>query len=159
MAKRIFLGGGRPEPAYYTLLGLSTQQKDYHLSFLLNKLPEFKFTRFEDLLVNIPEEEEPAHFSLYTCFDEEGFNTFTLISNRNSNQYLVPSLRQTDYLMIIEGPFKKQKKEELIKALRTIPNMLLATEINPSDIKQFESLITDLELHIMKSKKATIPNT
>ncbi|MBC8457458.1 MAG: hypothetical protein H8D67_05620, partial [Deltaproteobacteria bacterium] len=71
----------------------------------------------------------------------------------------VPSLRQTDYLMIIEGPFKKQKKEELIKALRTIPNMLLATEINPSDIKQFESLITDLELHIMKSKKATIPNT
>ncbi|MFH1937321.1 MAG: IPExxxVDY family protein, partial [Bacteroidota bacterium] len=133
--------------------GLSTQLKDYRLSFLLNRLPEFQFTRFKDLLVNIPEEEEPAHFSLYTCYDEEGFNTYTLLSNRNSDHFLVPSLRQTDYLLIIDGPFKKQQKDELVKALRAIPNMLLAAEINPSTIKQFENLITDLELHIMKNKK------
>ncbi|NQV01037.1 MAG: IPExxxVDY family protein [Bacteroidia bacterium] len=156
MAKRVFLEV-HSEPTYYTLLGLSTQLKDYRLSFLLNKLPGFRFTRFEDLTVNLPDAEEPVPFSLYTCYDEEGFNTYTLLSNRSGNYFLIPALRQTDYLLMIEGPFKKQQKETLIKALRTIPNMLLAAEINPSLIKQYESLITDLELHIMKSKRTIIP--
>jgi len=151
MAKRVFLEV-RSGSTYYTLLGLSTQLKDYRLSFLLNKLPAFSFTRFEDLMVYLPDVLEPIPFSLYTCSDEENFNSYTLISNRNNDHFLVPSVRQTDYLLIIEGPFKKQQKDELLKILRTVPNMLLASEINPSSIKQFESLISDLELHVMKKK-------
>ncbi len=154
MAKRVFLEV-RSGSTYYTLLGLSTQLKDYRLSFLLNKLPAFRFTRFDDLTVSFPDVEEPIPFSLYTCDDEENFNRYTLVSNRNSDHFLVPSVRQTDYLLIIEGPFKKQQKDELLKVLRTVPNMLLAAEINTSSIKQFESLINDLELHVMKKKRIT----
>ncbi len=158
MAKRIFLEA-RSGSIYYTLLGLSTQLKDYRLSFLLNKLPGFRFTRFDDLMVTMPDVKEPVSFSLYTCYDEENFNSYTLLSNRSSDHFLVPSVRQTDYLMMIEGPFKKQQKDDLLKALRTVPNILLATEINTSSIKQFESLISDLELHHMKSKKGTMQIT
>lgn len=152
MAKRLFLevhaGSG-----YYTLLGLSTQLKDYRLSFLLNKLPGFRFSRFDDLLIPVPDEEQPVPFSVYTSSDEEHFNTYTLLSNRSSDHVLVPSVRQADFLLMVEGPFKKQQKDDLLKALRTVPNMLLAAEINPSSVKQFESLISDLELHMMKSAK------
>lgn len=157
MAKRTFLEV-RSGSTLYTLLGLSTQLKDYRLSFLLNKLPGFCFTRVEDLSVKIPDAGEPIHFSLYTCSDEENFNAYTLISNRSTDHFLVPSVKQADYLLMIEGPFKKQQKDELLKSLRTVPNMLLAAEINTSSVKQFESLLSDLELHIMKSKKLRTHN-
>ncbi|MBC8316189.1 MAG: IPExxxVDY family protein [Bacteroidetes bacterium] len=155
MAKRIFLDIHN-ESSSYTLVGLSTQLKDYHLSFLLNKIPGLQFARFEDLPVLFPDLETPAAYSLFTSSDEEAFNTYYLISNRNQDHFLVPSLKQTDYLMIIEGPFKKKQKDELLKALRAIPNLLLAVEVNPTTIKQFESLITDLEIHIMNVTKHSI---
>ncbi len=148
MVKRIFLDT-HSESNSYTLVGLSTQLKDYRLSFLLNKIPGLKFTRFEDISVTTPVMENPAIYSLYTSSDEEAFNIYYLLSNRSRDHFLVPSLKQTDYLMIIEGPFKKQQKNELLQALRAIPNLLLAVEVNPATIKQFESLITDLEIHIM----------
>jgi len=152
MAKRVFLEV-RSGSTSYTLVGLSTQLKDYRLSFLLNKLPGFSFSRFEDLMIPVPEAEEPIPFSIYTSIDEENFNYFTLLSNRSNDHFLIPSVKQTDYLLIIEGPFKRPQMDNLLKALRTIPNILLATEINTTSIKQFENLISDLELHIMKNKQ------
>jgi len=152
MAKRLFLEV-RSGSGYYTLVGLSTQLKDYRLSFLLNKLPGFRFSRIDDLMVIVPDEEEQIPFSIYTSQDEENFNNYTLLSNRSTDHFLVPSVRQADYLLIVEGPFKKQQKNELLNELRTVPNMLLAAEINTSSIKQFESLLSDLELHIMNHEK------
>ncbi|TSA26961.1 MAG: IPExxxVDY family protein [Bacteroidetes bacterium] len=154
MAKRLFLEV-RSEPAYYTLLGLSTQLKDYRLSFLLNKIPGFQFSRLDEFPVRLPDIEEPVLFSIYSCEEEEGFNTFTLLSNRNGDQFLVPSLRQSDYLLIIEGPLKKQRKDDLLKSLRAIPGMLLAAEISPSSVKSFESLVADLEMQALRRKEKT----
>lgn len=146
MAKRVFLEV-RSGSVYYTLVGISAQLKDYHLSFLLNKLPGFRFSRFEDLMVPLPDAGELIPFSVYFSSDEENFNSFTLLTNRSNDHFLLPSLRQTDYLLIIEGPFKKQQIETLLKALRAIPTILLAAEISTASLKQFEQLLSDLELH------------
>ncbi|MBE0646767.1 MAG: IPExxxVDY family protein [Bacteroidales bacterium] len=153
--KRIFLES-RSGSTFYTLVGLSSQLKDYRLSFLINKLPGFDLVRFEDLMVSVPEAGDSVAFSVYTCSDEENYNSYTLLSNRSSDHFLIPAFRQTDYLLLIEGPFKKQQMDRLLKTLRTIPEILLAAEIKPESIKQFESLVSDLELHVMKNiKKVT----
>ncbi len=155
MARRIFLDI-HSESSSYILVGLSTQLKDYRLSFLLNKIPGLHFSRLEELSVAIPGEKDVAIYSLYTSSNEETFNTYYLLSNRSGDQFLVPSLKQTDYLMLIEGPFKKQQKDELLLALRAIPNLLLAAEVNPMTVKLFETLITDLEIHIMNINKKEV---
>jgi len=146
MAKRISLEV-RSGSSFHTVVGLSTQLKDYRLSFLLNKIPGFRFSRFEELMVPHPDSPEPLPFSIYTSSDEETLNTYTLLSNRSGDHVLLPSLRQTDYLLIIEGPFKKQQMTTLLYQLRSIREILLAAEINAASIKQFEQLISDLELH------------
>ncbi|MBN1199000.1 MAG: IPExxxVDY family protein [Bacteroidales bacterium] len=152
MAKRVFLEV-RSGSAYYTLVGLSTQLRDYRLSFLLNKLPGFRFSRYEDLMIPLADTGEQIPFSVYISSDEENFNQFTLLSNRSNDHILLSSLRQTDYLLIIEGPFKKQQMELLLKELRTIPTILLAAEINTTSLKQFEQLLSDLELHRIANTK------
>ena len=124
-----------------------------HGPFLLNKIPGLHFARFEDLSVPVPNTEDHSIYSLFTSPNEETFNIYYLLSNRSGDHFLVPSLKQTDYLMIIEGPFKKHQKDKLLKELRAIPNLLLAVEVNPTTLKLFESLITDLEIHIMNINK------
>lgn len=149
MPKKLFLDV-RTESVLYTLIGLSTQLRDYRLTFFLNKIPGFQFSRMDELAVSATGTEEPALYPVYSAVGEEGFNTFTLISNRSGENFLLPSLRQSDYLLIIEGPFKKQMKDDLLKSMRSIPGMLLAAEINLSAVKSFGTLMADLEMNARK---------
>ncbi|MFH1159381.1 MAG: IPExxxVDY family protein [bacterium] len=144
MAKRLLLEFHSASPTY-TFVGLSTQLKDYRLSFMLNQKLGFHLARIDDLSV----------FSLYTFRDEERFDTYYVLSNHSQDQWLLPALKQTDFFLIIEGPFKKQQKEELLRSIRAIPNILLAAEIDISAVRLVENLLSDLELHMIKIHKST----
>jgi len=148
MAKRILLDIHHG-PVNYTFIGLSTQLKDYRLTFYLNKIPSFHFARITDLAVRLARFEEQAEYSLYSSHNDEALNTCYLLSNRNADHILVPSLKQMDYFLIFDGSLKEQEKNELLAAFRAIPNLQLAAEVNPERVRQFESLISDMELHLM----------
>ena len=50
---------------------------------------------------------------------------------------------------MVEGDFKKSRKDQLLKAVGSIKNILTAYEINLTSIKNFENLLTELEIHLM----------
>jgi hypothetical protein len=138
MGKKILLNI-RSEPTYFTLIGISCHLKDYRLSYLLNQKLEYSFSKLEDL----------QDFSFYYYRDEDRYNTYTLIANRSQESVLVPQLKQTDFLLLVEGEFKKAQKDPVLNAIRTIPNVLTAYEIRLPEIKNFEILLTDIEMHVM----------
>jgi hypothetical protein len=152
MSKKIFLDI-RSEPAIFTLIGISCHVKDYRISFLLNKHLGSDFLRMEDLKVALNNKKDPAEFSLYYYYDEDYFNTYYLVSNRSQEFVLAPEIKQVDFLMIVEGDFRKAKKDRLIKCIRNIPNVLMAYEIKFAEINNYETLLNDLEMHFMKIKK------
>lgn len=143
MAKKIMLES-RSEASYFTLAGISCHLKDYRLSYLLNHKLQSGFKKMEDL---------PGEYSLYFYADEECRNTYNLISNRNEERVLFPELKQTDFLLMVEGPFKKVQLDKLLKAIRTIPNVLTAFEIQIGTLKNLAGFLSDLELHYMNIKK------
>lgn len=143
MAKKIMLES-RSEASFFTLAGISCHLKDYRLSFLLNRELEASFKKVDDL---------PGDYSLYFYADEECRNSFYLISNRNEEKVLFPESKQTDFLLLVEGPFKKIQLDKLLKAIRTIPNVLTSFEIQIGTLKNFPGFLTDLELHFMNIKK------
>lgn len=122
---------------HYTLFGISCHLKDYRLSFLINRQLGMDFARMDDFL----------DFSFYLYPDEDNFNTYFLIANRSPEKVLIPELKQTDFLMLVEGPFNKSQKERLLENIRTISNVLTAFEIRFETIKNHPSLLNDLELH------------
>jgi hypothetical protein len=163
MAKKVFLEI-RSDPAYYTMIGISCHLKDYRLSYLLNQELEFKFSRIEDLMAFLPGKKIQAEFALYYFRDEDRFNTYCLLANRSQEAVLVPELRQTDFLLLVEGEFRKAQKDPVLKAIRSIPNVLTSYEIRLAEVKNIDSLLTDIEMHLMnvlKEKKkqyVLIPN-
>ena len=155
MSKKIFLEI-RSEPAIFTLIGISCHLKDYRISFLLNKHLGLDFLKMEDLKITLTDKKDPAEFSLYNYYDEDYFNRYYLICNRSQEYVLAPEIKQVDFLLIVEGEFKKAQKDRLIKSIRSIPNVLTAYEIKFAEIKNYETLLNDMEMHLMniiKEKK------
>ncbi|MCX6286934.1 MAG: IPExxxVDY family protein [Bacteroidetes bacterium] len=142
MAKKIMLES-RAEASFFTLAGVSCHLKDYRLSFLLNQNLHTGFRKMDDLTGNL---------SLYFYLDEECRNSYYLICNRSEEKVLFPELKQTDFVMLVEGPFKKTQLDRLLKTIRAIPNVLTAFEIQVSSLKNFSGFLADLELHLMKIK-------
>jgi hypothetical protein len=152
MAKKLLLET-RSEPAFFTLVGISSPLKDYRLSYLMNLSLESGLKKIDDFVTILSGKKETDTFSLFYHRDEDQRNSYFLLSNRNQENFLLPEMRQMDFLLIIEGEFKKARKESLLKNIRNIQNVIASYEIRFSDLKNIENLLMDLELHMMKILK------
>jgi len=161
MARKIKLKT-RPEPVYYTILGISCHLMDYRFMHLINKAMDVTFSREDDMTSSLPSTGLPATFSFYSFKDEDQRNIYYLISNLNEDFILIPELKHIDYIMLIEGDFKKKKKDALLSVIRSVQKVQMAFEIKVADFKNAESFLTDVEMHIsdiqrkIKSKKQPI---
>jgi hypothetical protein len=142
MAKKIFLES-RAEPTLFTLFGISCHLKDYRISYHLNQKLELSLVKLDDFL----------GYSFYFCRDEDCFNSFYLLGNRGQELILLPDLKQTDFLLLVEGPVKKVQKDRLLEKIRGIPNVLTAFEVRFETIKNYNLMLADLELHLMNILK------
>ena len=143
MARKILLES-RAEPSWFTLAGISCHLKDYRLSFLLNQKLPASFRKMDDF---------PGNYGLYYYADEESRNSYYLISNRNEEKVLFQELKQTDFVLLVEGPFKKIQLNRLVSSIKAIPNVLTAFEIKTESLKNLSVFLADLELHFMNIKK------
>jgi len=142
MAKKILLET-RSESALYTLIGISCHLRDYQLTYLLNLKLDLSFTKEEDF----------RDYSFFFCRDENCFNAYYLLGNRGQESILLPEMKQTDYLLLIEGPFKKFQSDRLLKNIQGIDSVLTAFEVKIDVIKNFETMLNDLEIHFMNIHK------
>jgi hypothetical protein len=147
MAKRVLLDI-HTTPAWYTLAGISCHLRDYRLSYLLNETLGFHLVKLEDMPYLAPGAKNPESYSIFAWSDDDQYNTYFLLPNRNEDSWLVPQNRQADFLLLIEGPFKKKQEDELLSRIRRVPNILTAFPISFATVKNYESILTDLELHI-----------
>ena len=147
MAKK-FLLDIQPEPAFYTFLGISCHLKDYRLSYLINHQLGYQFIRKDDLITRSFNRKIEAGFSFYQFNDEDNYCFCFLLSNRSEEFILVPEMKQVDFMMIVDGEIKRSRKEQVLKQIRSIPNVLTSFEIQVQEIKNHASLLSDLEMHV-----------
>jgi len=153
MAKKIYLDS-RESPVYITLLGISCHLKDYRLSYLLNYHIPAEFSKLDDLKIMPAAKKESSEFSFYYFKDEDRFNSYSLISNRNQESALIAEMKQTDFILIVEGEFRKPQKDALLKNIKAIPNVLTCYELKLAEIKNHEHLLSEIELHVMKQHRS-----
>jgi hypothetical protein len=152
MAKKILLET-RTEPAFFTLIGISCHLMDYRLLYAFNNQLDFNFIKEKDFPAVSVEQKTESSFSFYTYKDEDHRNSFYLFANKNPDFYLLPTLKQADFLLLIEGPITKPRKESLLNGIRSIPKVLTSFEIKFTQVKNYEAFLTDLELHIMEIER------
>lgn len=149
MAKRKLIS----EPATYpdlTILGLSSQLRDYRLAFFLNRETGINLVKIKDVPVYSEKEDCLFDFPLFTCYEPARRLNYYLMGNNNAGNRMVPAYKQADYILMINGQVDSEISVKLNTSIRKIPGLQMVFNLENDKIKNLEGIMTDLELHLAK---------
>lgn len=102
------------------LIGISSPENDYRISWAINQDLGTNFTKTENLKVFNQKFNEDQEFSLYIYENEENLIKYHLIANKCENGYYIPELKNIDFFMQISGDISDDYKNDLVKKLKVI---------------------------------------
>ncbi|MCP4552127.1 MAG: IPExxxVDY family protein [Bacteroidetes bacterium] len=138
----------------YSVIGISCHLKDYRLTFNLNKELNLQLKRVDDFTLS-DTKDESLNYSIYYYHCHDTNNNFSLVSNHHAERKLIPSLKKFDYFLLIQNNTNTQAKKELIKAIKKVPHILTAFEIELSKVKNIHTLIAEIELQFIENEQET----
>lgn len=152
--KKNTLSNGRDD--HVSLIGISCHLKSYRLSFSINKALNFKLHRINDFEAPGNPSNEMLCFPFLAFNDDNLKNHFCLVSNHHPQGKLIPELRQVDYFLIAKNPVDKFTKQKMLDKLRSISQVLAAYEIDPNGTRDIDTLMEEMELHLMISERKKV---
>ncbi len=128
----------------FELMGVSTTVKEYKLAWAINNLLNIRLVKEKDLEIAFKNDT----FVVISNFVFETENSiFRLLRNRSFNQsagsqgFLVPELKDFDYIILISGFEDTFSIEELGKKLRDLSEIDYLQRIDINQLKSKENLI------------------
>jgi len=138
----------------YLMIGISSSLADYHLSHLINKKFQIDFKRRPD----IPFYSKTGligHFPFYTFHDEDLRMHYYLIGNKHHGKTAIADHMHFEYFILIEFSAYALPIDDILKELRTLRGLNAALKIPINQLKSFEEILEDIELHLMETKSKT----
>lgn len=128
----------------FDLYGLVSSGKDYTMAWWLNKLFEMRLIRQKDLCFTLPGREQllisnyefMTEHSVIRLLRNKALGTSTL-----HKPYLLPDIKEYDYVLQITGSLPKQYTQSLINTLLHIPLVEYVKQFDPLSLKFKENLI------------------
>jgi len=120
------------------LLGISSHESDYRISWALNEYLGFHFTKTDNHRALNPRLKEFREFSTYLYIEKEDSLSYRLISNRCDNGFLIEELKNIDFLLLVEEKEPSATTADLITKIKAIP---------------FVSAVFSIDWVLLKSKK------
>ncbi len=116
-----------------------SQEKPHRLAWLLNKVYPYKFIRADDyeLEINL----KTYAFARFVFDDEENHTQYVLISNKDESSFLIPELKNFDYLLLIKGATDFFEEETLKNNVKTIQPIQIIFEVETNKLKSKQNLI------------------
>jgi hypothetical protein len=91
-------------PEYeFKIIGISSHENDYRLTWALNNNLSFAFQKSSPLDVYNKKLKTDQQFSIYAYHDEDSLLSYHLISNNGDNGYLVKDMSYIDFFLKITG--------------------------------------------------------
>jgi hypothetical protein len=143
----------------FTLFGIVSHLKDYRLIWSINEKMHLHLVKMSDLKIFQDKKNEFNFFSLYYYDEPHTFKTYYFISNNGEKGSLFAEHKQTNYFLLIKGNVSPALRNEIVKDIYTIVNVLTVHHIPISIIKNAENFFSDLELDMMEMlKEKNAPN-
>ncbi len=124
----------------FILLGIFCAYRDYRLCFEINRKLEVSMERQQDLELKMEKKGSSSLFSIFSCAnsDEE---LYFIISNKGSNGYFVPEMKQIDYFLMIKNYSRYTSVADLSLKLRELKIVNGVMEVEMSQIKSSENFL------------------
>ena len=120
----------------YRLIGISSHENDYRLSWAVNSQLGLSLTRVDDLPVTIKGSPEYISFSQFRHIDDTRIIKINLISNRCPDGFLIREMKNIDYFFQIFGDPDQNYLEGIIAGLKSISIVSAAFEIPETNLRK-----------------------
>lgn len=118
----------------FALIALSYPESLLKTAWILNNKLGINLRESEMLIQG---KDDPSNtFPVFCDRESSDVLFYSLISNKSLNNQLVKELPNIDFILEISGEIKKSVILEVIKAVKQIPGILAAIEINAEKIKR-----------------------
>lgn len=115
------------EEVDFIVLAINSHAKGYKLCWEINNKLELDFIKNK---YHNPEEITGVEFARFTSKNTDTDTQYDLLSNYSKNGFLLPKYRNIDYFLKIQNPFWEKEKEEFIKKLGELAEILLIFEFD-----------------------------
>ena len=142
----------------FIIIGVQSEMKDYQFGYFLNNSPFFELNRMNTDISCIINEKK-VYFSVFEHVNSDQKRTSFLIKNKvlyhdpvpiskslfnesvDKAAFLIPELKEFNYLIKMVGIWKKKEFEELQKFLHHMKNVEFQANINLTQIKSINNLV------------------
>ena len=125
----------------FGLIGISSHENDYKLSWALNAVLKINLAKTGNLTFFESKSQLEQEFSHYTCDQSAWSCHFHLISNRSENGYLIPELKKIDYFLKITGEFTSQDITSILGKVKDSGVVLAVFNLEAAGLKSRDRLV------------------
>lgn len=119
----------------FSLLGISSHENDYRLTWAFNNQLNYEFIKTDDVKIPKPDKKGFDLFTKYTYVDEDTLYLFNLISNRCQNGFLLEEYKNIDFLLQVYGDFEQGFINNLLGNIKKLDLIGTAFHIDLSSLK------------------------
>ena len=125
----------------FVLIAVTVSLKDYRLCYKINKQLGVEFYREDELILQLRPNEQHMFFNKFHYQIPDSETDFYLLSNKGTEGFLIPEMKQADYFILIKNYIDDEDLEYFITGINRIPEVLVAAEVDPKKLKSKENLI------------------
>jgi hypothetical protein len=125
----------------FCLLGLVTDEPDYKLCWLINRVMDMDFKKLEDLVLFHKKLDEDQVFSLFGFHDKESLLTYRIINNRADRGFFLDELINLDYLVHIQGEVITDNIKNFLVKVGKIETVRMCVPVDLKRIRHKERLL------------------
>lgn len=112
-------------PDFY-LIAIASHENDYRLTWALNQNLNFSLIKVDNLSCNHPKHKVNANYSMYNFDDDNNHLKYNLISNKSEKGFLLPDLKNIDFILRIAGDLDQDFLNNIVQRLKKIDIVITA---------------------------------
>lgn len=123
------------------LWGINSNLEDYRLCWFINDTLQWKMRRIEDINFYNPKIKVVQSFSAYKYENEIDFYDAELIQNKRAGNYLLPEMKNFDYVFLLKGELEYFDIAAFEYQLSQISGIQLVYKVDLDKIKSRRNLL------------------
>lgn len=127
----------------FFLVGLVTRLKDYQLAWNFNQLFHIALRKEMGYEIIFKKKNLSIIFPWYKYVDELNKNEYHLLANKTQSEFLLPEIKQADFLFIVKGNASVELKETIILKIKSLVSIQTSVVLNPAGLKSRENLMLE----------------
>lgn len=110
----------------FYLIGIASHENDYRISWAVNTALKWKLVKIDDFKVNHPKLKTMVNYSMYKYTDVDELFNYNLIANKSEKGFLLPELKNIDYILKISGDIDAEFLNSIIQKIKKIDIVITA---------------------------------